>query len=175
MLIFFLFSFIRHIKKECAKSKPGNVIISPLSVATSLALLSQAAGGSTFDELRDGLHLNGSDKAAIASNFHDFDTQLQKNLGDSTFSMVNRIYVLDTLKLNKAFEDVATSKFRSGIESMNFTDKPKSAEIISRFVEENTNGKIKNFITPETMSSDLVSIIVNAIYFQGIQIKWINM
>lgn len=136
-------------------------------MATSLALLSQAAGGSTFDELRKGLHLNSSDKSAIANDFYNFDDQLQKNLGNSTFSMVNRIYVLETLKLNKEFENVATSKFHSGIENIDFGDKPKSAGIISRFVEENTNGKIKDFITPESMSSDLVAIIVNAIYFQG--------
>lgn len=132
-----------------------------------MALLSEAANGNTFDELRTGLHLNSSDKAAIANNFFDFDAKLQKNLGDSTFKLVNRIYVLSSLKLNKSFEDVATSKFRSGVESLDFNDKPKTAETISKFVEDNTNGKIKNFVTVDSLSTDLVTIIVNAIYFQG--------
>lgn len=163
----FILSFIFLIAKECAKAKPGNIIISPLSVATSLALLSQAAGSSTFDELRAGLHLSGSDKSAIANDFSNFDVQLQQNLGNSTFSSANRIYVLKTLKLNPEFADVATSKFHSGVESIDFGDKPKAAEIISNFVEENTNGNIKNFLTADTMSDDLVTIIVNAIYFQS--------
>lgn len=143
------------------------MIISPLSVATSLALLSQAADGTTFDELRAGLHLNSSDKAAMANDFFNFDAQLQKNLGDSTFKLVNRIYVLSSLKLNKTYEDVARSKFRSGVESLDFNDKPKTATTISKFVEDNTNGKIKDFVTVDSLSTDLVTIIVNAIYFQG--------
>lgn len=160
-----MFHFFHH--KECAKAKPGNIIISPLSIATSLALLSQAADGTTFDELRAGLHLNSSDKAAIANDFFNFNAQLQKNLGDSTFKLVNQIYVLSTLKLNKTYEDVATSKFRSGVQSLDFNDKPKTAATISKFVEDNTNGKIKDFVTAESLSTDLVTIIVNAIYFQG--------
>lgn len=160
-----MFHFFHH--KECAKAKPGNIIISPLSIATSLALLSQAADGTTFDELRAGLHLNSSDKAAIANDFFNFDAQLQKNLGDSTFKLVNQIYVLSTLKLNKTYEDVATSKFRSGVQSLDFNDKPKTAATINKFVEDNTNGKIKDFVTVDSLSTDLVTIIVNAIYFQG--------
>lgn len=132
-----------------------------------MALLSQAADGTTFDELRAGLHLKSSDKSAIANDFHNFNAQLQNNLGDSSFSLVNRIYVLPTLKLNKSFEDVATSKFRSGVESLDFNDKPKTAATISKFVEDNTNGKIKDFVTVDSLSTDLVAIIVNAIYFQG--------
>lgn len=143
------------------------MIISPLSVATSLALLSQAADGTTFDELRAGLHLKSSDKSAIANDFFNFNAQLQSNLGDSAFSLVNRIYVLPTLKLNKSFEDVATSKFRSGVESLDFNDKQKTVTTINEFVEVNTNGKIKDFVTVDSLSTDLVSIIVNAIYFQG--------
>lgn len=127
----------------------------------------QAAGGSTFDEIRDGLHLNGSDKTAVANEFNEFDTQLQTNRGESTFSMVNQIYVQDGRKLNAAFQEVATSKFHSGAETLNFGDADKSVEIINRFVEERTNSKIKDFIAANSLSTDIVVILVNAIYFKG--------
>lgn len=153
------------------RSKPGNVLISPLSVATSLALLSQAAGGRTFDELRDGLHLSGSDKASVANNFYNFDTQLQKNLGDAQFSMVNQIYVQQGRELNKTFKDVATSKFRSGVETLNFGDRVNSANTINHFVAEQTHGKIKDLVSGDALSTDIVAILVNAIYFQA---KWAN-
>lgn len=138
-------------------------------MATSLALLSQAAAGRTFDELRDGLHLNDSDKASVANNFYHFDTQLQKNLGDAQFSMVNQIYVQQGRALNKTFKEVATSKFRSGIETVNFGDRVKSADTINHFVEEKTHGKIKDLVSADSLSTDIAAILVNAIYFQA---KW---
>lgn len=136
-------------------------------MATSLALLSQAAGGSTFDELRDGLHLNGSDKTAVANDFYNFDTKLQKNLGDAKFSMVNQIYIQEGRALNKTFQEVATTKFRSGVETLNFADKAKCVDTINHFVEEKTNGKIKDLVRESSLSTDIVAILVNAIYFRG--------
>lgn len=132
-----------------------------------MALLSQAAGGRTFDEIRDGLHLNGSDKAAVAKNFHNFDTQLQQNLGDAKFSMVNQIYVQLGRELNEDFQEVAKSQFRSGVETLNFGDRAKSAASINHFVEEHTNGKIKDLVSADSLSTDIAAILVNAIYFRA--------
>lgn len=135
-------------------------------MATSLALLSQATSGSTFDELRNGLHSTG-DKATIANQFHEYFGQLQRSVGESTLSMANQIYIQQGNKLNKDFQEVAATKFASGVESVNFGDAEKSAEIINHFVEEKTNNKIQNFIKPSFISADTLVFLVNAIYFKS--------
>lgn len=157
--------------QQCAKSKPGNVIISPLSVATSLALLSQAATGRTFDELRDGLYLNGSDKDTIANQFNDFYSQLQQSVGDSTLSIANQIYIQQGRELNKDFDELATTKFESGVETLNFGDTAQSAETINHFVEEETHGKIRDFVKSSSLNGNIAVFLVSAIYFKG---KWEN-
>ena len=132
-----------------------------------MALLSQAAEGQTYTELSDGLHLNGADKATVANQFHTLAGQLQKNIGDAQFTMANRIYVQRGHKLNKNFQNVATTKFESGVENLNFGDAVKSAEMINRFVAEKTNGKIKELVKSDSLSTDTLVFLVNAIYFKG--------
>lgn len=143
------------------------MIISPLSVASSLALLMQAANGSTFDELRDGLHLNG-DKEMIAEQFNDFYSQLQQSVGSSSLSIANQIYIQQGREINRNFDELATTKFESGVEALNFENVEQSAEIINRFVEEETHGKIVDFVKPNSLDAGTAMFLVNAIYFKGI-------
>lgn len=154
--------------KQCAKSTPGNVIISPLSVADLLALLSQAADGQTYTELRDGLYLNGADKTMVANQFYTFAQQLHKHFGNAKFSMANQIYVQQGHKLSEKFQTVASSKFDAGVEMLNFGNAIKSAEIINGFVAEKTNGKITKLVESDSLSQDMMVYLVNAIYFKGI-------
>lgn len=151
----------------CAKSRPGNVIISPLSVANSLALLSQAANSNTFDKLRQGLHLNGSDKLTIADQFNEFYGQLQHSTRNLTLSIANQIYVQKGHKLNASFQEVTATKFRSGVKALNFDDTDKSSETINHFVEEKTHGKIRNFIKSGSLNGNIVLFLLNVIYFKG--------
>lgn len=153
-------------QKQCAKDKPGNVIVSPLSVSSALALLSQASAGSTLEQLRQGLHI-GNDKSTVANQFLEHREQLEKSAGAATLEIANRIYVQQGHKLNKNFEEIAVSKFESGIESLNFAEAKKSAETINHFVDEQTHGKIKELFKPDQLNSDTRSVLVNAIYFKG--------
>lgn len=135
-------------------------------MSSALALLSQGAEGSTFEQLSQGLHL-GNDKSITASQFLEHREALEHNLGESKLSIANRIYVQHGQQLSKSFEDVAVSKFKSGIESLNFTDSEKSAGSINHFVEEQTNGKIKDLIKADQLDANTRSVLVNAIYFKG--------
>lgn len=142
------------------------MIVSPLSVSSALALLAQGAEGSTFEQLSKGLHL-GNDKAIAANQFLEHREALENGMGESKLSIANRIYVQHGQQFNKNFESVAVSKFKSGIEALNFADVAKSAETINHFVEKQTNGKIKDLIKPEQLDAGTRSVLVNAIYFKG--------
>lgn len=144
------------------------MIVSPLSVSSALALLSQGAGGKTYEQLKQTLHL-GNDKSAVANQYCEHCKALEKNAGEATLSIANRVYVQQRNQLSETFQELATSKFKSGVESLNFAESKKSASTINRFVEENTNGKIKELFKPDQFDADTQSVLVNAIYFNG---KW---
>lgn len=137
-----------------------------MSVANALALLAQGSSGKTFEELKTRLHLN-NDKIAAANQFVEHREALLKNIGESTLSIANRIYIQQGQQLKKDFKEMAVSKFESDVEPLNFAESEKSAQIINTFVEEKTNGKIKTLFKPDQLTSDTRSVLVNAIYFKG--------
>ncbi|XP_031628981.1 serine protease inhibitor 42Dd-like isoform X2 [Contarinia nasturtii] len=159
-------NFAADIYKECTKSTRGDVIISPLSIAVALGLLAQGANGNTYDELRKGLHLT-HDKETIANQFVAYFELLHNTVGQSTFSIANRLYIQSGHQINRHFQEVAVKKFSSGIESLNFAQSAESAAIINHFVESKTNGKIKDLINPYMLNAQTRLVLVNAIYFKG--------
>ncbi|XP_055316923.1 serine protease inhibitor 42Dd-like [Sitodiplosis mosellana] len=159
-------NFASDFYQESAKSTTGNVIISPFLVANSLALLLQAANGNTFDQIRNGLHLSG-DKTAIANQFLEHYGMLQRGIGSASLSIANQIYVQQGNELNKTLQEVAVQKFQSAIESVDFAKRDDTAQAINHFVEEKTQGKIKELIQPNMLTSDSGIILLNAIYFKG--------
>lgn len=137
-----------------------------MSVSSALALLSQASSGNTLEQLRQGLHI-GNEKSSVANQFLEHHDALMKNAGEATLSIANQIYIQQGHQLNKNFEEVAVSKFKSGVESLNFAEADKSADTINHFVSEQTNGKIHHLVKPDQFSANTRSVLVNAIYFKG--------
>lgn len=142
------------------------MIISPLSVSSVLALLSQGANGNTFAELNRGLHLDGN-KIASANQFQEYYGLLDKSIGGSNLSIASKIYVQNGHSVKKEFRDVAVEKFSAGVESLDFAKSVESAQAINQFVEEKTNNHIKDLIQPDMISSDTRMVLANAIYFKG--------
>lgn len=131
-----------------------------------MALLSQAADGNTFEEIKSELHLS-VDKPTAANQFHEFYSSLQRGAGNTTFSIANQVFVQQGHALNKHFQEVAVQNFKSGIESVNFASRSEAAQTINEFVAAKTNDKIQNLIKPNTLSSDSRVVLINAIYFKG--------
>lgn len=143
------------------------MVFAPLSILSVLTLLSQAANGPTFDQIKKGLHLS-DDKQANANQFSEYQNSFKKSVGNTTLSVVNQIYVHQNYSLNKSFQEVATKNFSAGIESVDFaTNNTAVAEKINKFIENHTNNKIKNFIKPKSINNEARIILVNANYFKG--------
>lgn len=158
--------FLLSRKQECAKTKPGDIIVSPLSVASVLGLLSQAANGTTYDEIKRGLYLYPR-KGEVADQYQKLYNSLDKNKGPATLSLVNQIYVQKGNELSPTFSEVAKDKYKAGIESLNFAKSEKSAKAINDFVQSKTNKKIMEVIKSSDLNSDTELVLLNAIYFKA--------
>lgn len=99
--------------QHCAQSKPGNLIISPFSMATALALLSQGTNGTTYEQLRKVLYLN-SDKTVVADQFHEYFGLIKKSAGQSELMVANQIYLQQRYQLKEKFQKTAVNKFFAG-------------------------------------------------------------
>lgn len=69
------------------------------------------------------------------------------------------------MKIN--FTNIVTSVFKSEIQSVDFRNKTKTAEIINSWVKSKTNSQIKDLVNPNSINSDTKMLLVNAVHFKG--------
>lgn len=137
----------------------------------ALGLLSQGTVGTSFDELRTGLHLTNMDKKSIADQFHQYYRLLNRSVGQSELMFANQIYVKQGYELKTYFRDVASMNFFSGVEAVNFVDAESTARTINNFVKIKTKDKIREVVNPDMFSLDSLVVSVNAIYLKS---EWVH-
>jgi serpin B len=92
----------------------------------------------------------------------------QKKVSINFFKIANKIYVQNGFTIKPNFNEIATKKFNSEAQSLNFDESVKSAKVINDWVEDCTNGKIKDLVKSDVLNSQTRIVIVNAIYFKGL-------
>lgn len=132
----------------------------------ALALAGQGAGGSSFEQIKNVLHLEG-DKEAIAKTYSDAVAASQANKGGSTLEIANKVYVKNGYQIKPKFEVYAVKSFDSEIQNLEFSQNVEAANTINQWVERKTNSKIKDLIKSDYLDADTRLVLVNAIYFKG--------
>ncbi|RZC42102.1 Serpin domain containing protein, partial [Asbolus verrucosus] len=88
-----------------------------------------------------------------------------------TLSIANKIYVQKDFTIKRDFARAATEVFDADVENIDFIQKRRAAGRMNAWVENQTNNKIKNLISPDILDEYTKTILINAIYFQG---NWSN-
>ncbi|KAH8267115.1 hypothetical protein KR018_007868, partial [Drosophila ironensis] len=144
-----------------------NIVLSPVSIRTGLALAYLGAEGTTAGELKDGLGLEGGNKSEVAQNLAK---SLAKGTADEEgpkLQYANRIYVGQQFELAQTYQDLVEKNFAAGAEGVNFSQGGEAAKKINSWVEEKTHQQIKDLISPDSLNGDTAAVLVNAIYFKG--------
>ncbi|KAJ8936886.1 hypothetical protein NQ318_010913 [Aromia moschata] len=151
------------------KEKVGNVIVSPFSTETILALAYEGAKGQTASELLSGLYLPDAEELHAA--FKSLTQQFQVSGDDLKLLSANKIYVAQDVEIEENFKDIAVSVYTADVDNVDFS-KPGIASEINGWVEENTNNKIQDLIDPNSIGPNTRMVLINTLYFYG---KWESM
>lgn len=146
------------------KDETSNVIFSPMSVQSALSLLMFGASGETKQEIKDAMHYNNSNDELIQSKYETLSATIKAS---SNFKIANKIYIAHGHSVKPRFNEIATKSFNSEAQTVKFSDSQKSADIINKWVEDQTNNKIKEFVLASALSDNSKMMLVNAIYFKG--------
>lgn len=116
-----------------------------------------------------------SSKKVFVADFFDKLSKKLVSVGGSSkdiehlaLNVANRVYVQEEFKIKSQFADIAATKFHSGAEPINFSEKVESAKKINRWVETNTHDKIKDLIQPDGLTVDTRLVLVNVVYFKDL-------
>jgi serpin B len=148
----------------------GNLIVSPYSISTALAMTASGAEGTTRDEMTRVLHLPESEKLGPA--FHAMTASVTTApLGTRhkpELSVANSLWMQKGHPWKKDYLARAREDFRAGLFDVDFKNDTESARgRINRWVEKETRDRIKDLVPPDAINSDTQMVLANAIYFKA--------
>lgn len=150
-----------------------NVVFSPYSVVTALAMTWNGAAGQTYDEMTavlyadDGYNqaMNALD-AAITSRAGEYE------VGDETVTLeletANQLWGQKDFPFESTFLDVIAANFGAGLRIVDFIGNTEgSRELINEWVSERTRERIPELIPEGIITPDTRLVLTNAIYLNA--------
>ncbi|CAG7734105.1 unnamed protein product [Allacma fusca] len=124
---------------------PGNLIFSPFSLSTVVAMAHLGARGSTAAEIASAFNFP-RDNSVLIRGYSQVLTSLQGTAHAYTLATANRLYSQTGFSLRKEFSDSIQRAFGAEVLQLNFSNSVASAAEINTWIEDTTKGHIKELI-----------------------------
>ncbi|KAE8787953.1 putative serpin-Z5 [Hordeum vulgare] len=160
---------LRLINELSSTTATGNLVFSPLSIYTALALTSAGARGATLQEL---LALLGAksrkDLAKIVRGLSEQALADRTPGGGPRVSFACGVWHDETRKLKPAFRDAVAQSYKAETGAVDFREKPGEAvKQINAWAAAATNNLIDSVLTEKQVSPETDVVVANAIYFKA--------
>jgi serpin B len=157
----------------------GNVVFSPYSIQTALAMLDQGAAGSTAAQIDRVLGGQGASALAAANNALTARLSLAVRppqgapAGDGAKLLTaDALWVQSGLPLEQPFQSALRQDFGAAPQAANFSTGPNTArQAINRWAASHTAQLIKNLMPPGAITTQTALVLANAIYLKA---RWEN-
>jgi serpin B len=150
-------------------SKDGNLFFSPYSISTALAMTYAGARSETAEQMARTLHFD-----LDAQRLHPAFAQLIQAVNGPDKDRPFQLYVANALwgqrgfDFQKAFLDLVRQDYGAGLREVDFKRATEEArQTINRWVEDQTNHKIRDLIGTGVLDADTRLVLTNAIYFKA--------
>ncbi len=140
-----------------------NFMISPLSISYALSMTLNGAEGETLTAMKETLGMANTSVDDINSSFSAL-TDALLNVDDKVkINIANSVWTLEGFDVLPGFTQRLGDYYDAETET--FTISQESIDEINDWIEEETNGMIKNML--KELSSDIRMLLINAICFEG--------
>lgn len=154
------------VETTCILESKYNAMLSPFSVWSTLALVTEGSAGNTYKQLASALHLNMGSKS-LRSRYEYVDNILKTNEASSVeLDNANALFTDKNRPVNKDFETTVQRYYHANILPIDFQQVQQSAYKINSWVSNATRNRIPQIVN----ENDLIDphlILANAIYFKG--------
>lgn len=150
-----------------------NLLISPHSILSALAMVYAGAEGETRTQMREALKF-ALDEPALHEAFQALDEALaerarverQDDASGFELSVVNRLWGAQDEAFLPSYLELVERHYGAGIERVDFESDPDAARrLINAWVEEQTRERIQDLLPSGALNEDTRLVLVNAIYF----------
>ncbi|KAL2789532.1 plasma serine protease inhibitor preproprotein [Daubentonia madagascariensis] len=162
--------FTFNLYRALASAAPGqNIFFSPLSISTSLAMLSLGARSSTKTQILEGLGLGHREdlEEQLHRGFQRLLQELNQPREGFQLSLGTALFTHPVVHIQDAFLSAAKTLYLADIFPTNFVDSAGAQKQINDYVAKQTKGKIVDLI--KDLDSTEIMVMVNYIFFKA---KW---
>ena len=141
---------------------PGNLVVSPDSVAAALAMAGTGARGRTLDQIAEVLHMGESPLTSLGT--------LQRRIAKDApqVEIANGLFVQSGLPLKPEFAGGLSKSFGAAPESLDFAgDSQGAVDAINAWTSKHTQGVIPKLFSE--LSPETALVLANAVYLKA---KW---
>lgn len=154
------------LEKFQASSPRKSIFYSPYSLTTALAMLHEGADGNSAQALQTALLLPADEQTRQEAFLF-----LQKSLNDKqhcTVRINNAIWIQQDFVIKSAFHDRLARYHQAHSQNLDFQRQPEASRTkINAWVEDKTNGLIKEAMPGGTINAATSVVLTNTIYFKG--------
>ncbi|XP_014353311.2 leukocyte elastase inhibitor isoform X3 [Latimeria chalumnae] len=153
-------------KKLNETNKSGNIIFSPLSISSALAMVYLGAKGNTATQMEQALHFDKT--SDVHSGFQTLTFDINQRNASYQLKLANRLYGEKTFKFVADFLRPTKEFYGAELEAVDFSNAPEmTRQQINSWVENKTEGKIQKLLAEGILNNLTRLVLVNAIYFKG--------
>jgi len=158
-------SFGLNLYKSLAASDTGNLVLSPLSAYSLLAIYTLGAAGQTREELAHAIQCGINPDLLLDSLSRILATHKNDSVGEyfSDFVSATAVWKNKGISLTKSFEKTAKQNDIE-LKKIDFDDKKDAERAIDNWASEHTKGKIPDIVDPSDLKgSPILFAITNAV------------
>ncbi|XP_012912889.1 plasma serine protease inhibitor isoform X2 [Mustela putorius furo] len=146
-----------------------NIFFSPLSISTTLAMLSLGARSHTKEQILEGLgvHPQEGSEEELHNTFHRLLREFAQPREDVQLSLGNALFISPEVHLQDTFLSAMKTLYLADTFPTDFGDPAGAQKQINDYVAKQTQGKIADLA--KDLDSTEVMIMVNYIFFKA---KW---
>lgn len=169
--------FLKNLKDFSIKSsslvlretdKDINSLYSPISLYMALSMVSETANEDTQKEILEALNMD--DIEMVRSETGKLFRRLYYHNEIGKLSLGNSLWLNNDVKFNNDLLDLLAKEYYASSFSLDFNDK-ESPKRISKWVSEQTGGKLGKNSDKFSLNPDDVMILINTIYFYD---EWVD-
>ncbi|MBN2560982.1 MAG: serpin family protein [Phycisphaerae bacterium] len=151
------------------KKEDGNLIFSPYSISTALAMTYAGARGQTERQMAQVLHFSlGQDRLHPAFGALLAPDAAKEDEPGYRLHLANALWGQKGRAFLEEFLSVTRRHYGAGLHEVDFVGAREPARrTINAWVEEQTEDKIKELLKPDDLDSLTRLVLTNAIYFKG--------
>jgi len=153
-----------------AKGSESNVLLSPYSIQTALAMVYTGADGDTRAEMQRVLHFP-ADEEVVHAGFAELARGLKTAVGSTgriEIRMANRLFAQQGFELKSAFLATVSERYMAPLQEVDFVGAPEQVRAtMNGWVAKQTEDKIRDIVPPGIVNAKTRLAAVNAIYLKA--------